>query len=371
MFIYIFVFIISLLLLYLGYKFENKSKALYRLFIACGILLPCILAGIRAINIGADTKGYVFHLFELSRKSTSINDFIITAKSWYDISDYLYLFLNYFISHIFGSFKLFLFIVEFLIIFPIFKSLDMSKKTSKEVILGMALFYLFAYNPSFNIIRQIISISISILAFHYLFKNNNLKSFILIIAAMGFHKTSVISLLLYFIFILFKKLNDNRKKILKIILYSSLLVFIIFFKQIVSFLYSSGIYPHGLLFLQVYSTSFDFSYIDTFTYLFVLFIYFKNSDIISESIYSRDFYSFLGISSILLLSLGWHIQYMERISYYLFYPFLLYAIPKIYSSENKKNLNFYVIALIIYFIIYWFVLFVILNVHNTIPYQFA
>ena len=149
-----------------------------------------------------------------------------------------------------------------------------------------------------------------------------------------------------------------------------LIVFCIFFKQIVLFISDIGIYSHGALFLKVYSTEFDFSFIDTFTYLIAIILFLSSNN----KNYNNDFNKMIGFTSLILLSLGWNIMYMERISYYFYYPFLLYIIPKSDIHNNAlllKKKNAKIIVLVSYFVIYWIVMFSILNAHNTVPYIFA
>ena len=72
--IYLVVFGLSTLCIYLAKTTKNKS--IQKLLIIIGLLLPAILAGLRAENIGVDVKSYAISFFERAKQSDSIINFL-------------------------------------------------------------------------------------------------------------------------------------------------------------------------------------------------------------------------------------------------------------------------------------------------------
>ena len=378
MIIYFFVAILSLLCIYFGLRYAAKSKWLGRLLIVAGIVLPCLLAAGRSVEIGTDTNGYISHLFGLAQKTDNIGELFSTANSWYTISDPLYVVLNFLVAYVFNNFHVFLFFAELLIIVPIFVALYKSRKSDKEILIGMTLFFLFEYNVTFNMLRQGIAISFIVLMIYFLTNGKNLKSVICLLIAIGFHSIAMICLPVLFIYWALKNIKEQKRKMVSVVVYVSLITFVIFFEGIVMLLYNMGAYEHGKVFLERYSTHFDFSFIDTATYLIAIIAYWLGSNWSNtRKGYNHDFYMILGIGSLILLSLGWKVMYLERVSFYLFYPFLLYVVPKILQggddSKGKKKtyISRLVFVLMVYFVLYWVVEFAVFNIHSTVPYKFA
>lgn len=306
-------------------------------------------------------------------ETDEIKKYYILAKNWWNVNDFLYIIFTYIIAHLFnGNFKIFLFLVEEIIIIPIFIALDKSKKNRNEVLFGMFIFYCFMYNVTFNMVRQSIAIAFSILSLYYLQNNKKIKATLLLIVSIGFHKVAMIDIEIYFIYWVYLLLNKRSYKesnIFFICIYIASIILVICYKNIIYFLANIGIYKQGILYLQRYS-KFDFSFMDTFSYIFMIFIFIKNKKILKEKNVDFDFFQFLGIESLILLQIGAFIQYAERASFYFFYPFMLYGIPKI-ATVNEKNKKIDYILLILFLIAYWFFSFVILRSHNTVPYIMA
>ncbi|MBR3263912.1 EpsG family protein [Candidatus Saccharibacteria bacterium] len=379
MIIYLIVFAISLALIFEGLKNGKKKKLLSVFLIAAGIILPCLLAAFRNVSIGTDTNGYVSGLFNIAMQTDDLGEYYDSARTWYGISDFIYLTVNFLAAHLFGSFSVFLFVVELLIILPIFFALKKYGKTNNVILLGLGLFFLFEYNVSFNMTRQCLALSFVILMVSLLYEKKYWWATLSAFVAFGFHSTACVTFLMIPIFMLLRNIGKKGRRFLLLCLCVLLAVFVLSLESIVTILYETGIYEHGMTFLQVYSTAdYNFNIVDTITYLFTLVIYWICRDYDDES-GERYFENLLGIGSIILLSAGWNVKYMERVSLYLFYPFLLYIIPKVIALNSKKtqakrellHKNKFALMLVGYFILYWFISFGVMNLHQTVPYEFT
>lgn len=366
MIIYIVMFCLSLLLINIGLSYDKK-KIVSKILIVIGILLPCLLACFRDVTIGTDTNGYIYNLFKSASNASSFSQFCNSANMYFDIQDYGYLLITYLSANIFNNFNLLLFIIELLIIIPIYKALNLNKTNKNDVLIGMLIFFLFIYNVTFNMARQAIALSFTILSFALISKNKKKSSIVSLILAVLFHRTAIVSVILYLMYIYLKKERNSNKIVIPCI-YGVSAILVIFHKQIIEFLSSVGIYKHGILYIELFS-KIDFSFIDTFVYLVMLaLIIFNKTNLINKKV-DYSFYKFLAIEGLIILQLGAFIEYSERVSLYMLYPVLINSVSMIGAKDKKSSK--YLVMLIAFLILYWIYTFVILNSHNTVPYVFG
>lgn len=138
--IYIAVFLMSCFLIWLSEKSPSRNVGKLLAFIA--ILLPCILAGMRADTIGTDVKVYVEPMYNAAKQSTNFSSYM--SQRWYVIWRYMYVdkfeigftTLVYLIEKLGGSLGTVLFFIHVLIVAPVYLGL---KKMNKPypVCLGM------------------------------------------------------------------------------------------------------------------------------------------------------------------------------------------------------------------------------------------
>lgn len=369
MLIYVAMFILSLIFIYFGNI--NRNKLVKIIFIFLGILLPCLLACFRDITIGKDTSGYILNLFNIAKKGESFNEFYLNAKYYLQIQDYGYLFITYISAKFFNNFNVLLFFIEILVIVPIYVSLSCNKKNVNDIILGFIIFYLFFYNVTFNMARQSIALAFLILGITLLTHKKIFKSFLCLLISVLFHSTAIVAVLIYVVYyLLLKCKNQKMQKYIILFIYILSILYVINYKFIINWLYSMNIYKHGQLYLQRFNV-FDFSFTDTFVYSFILFMIIKSKKELLKKEVNFKFYKFLAIESLIILQLGAFIQYMERVSFYFFYPVLFNCISMIGTKMEKNKISKNEFYLIIFFIVYWIYTFGILNSHNTIPYIFS
>ena len=193
--IYIAVFLVSCIFFWLSEK--CKSGFSKNFFAVIAILVPCILAGMRADTIGTDVKVYVEPLYNAAKQSTSF--FSYMNQRWFYIWRYKYVYdfeigfilLVYLIEKIGGSIGLVLFFIHILVLSPIYLGL---KRINKRypIWLGMLVFYMLFYNTSLNMMRQWIAMSILFYGLCYLLEHKKKKYFIVVIAACLFHTSALV-----------------------------------------------------------------------------------------------------------------------------------------------------------------------------------
>ena len=172
--IYIITFISSCV--FLGLSEKSRSRYIKKLLVFIAILLPCILAGMRADTIGTDVKVYVEPLYNAAKQSTSFSSYM--NQRWYVIWIY------------FGLKR-------------------MDKKY--PIWLGMLVFYLMFYNTSLNMMRQWIAMAILFWGLSYLLTNKKKKYFIVVIVACLFHTSALMGFAIYFLYVYSQRKREYVK----------------------------------------------------------------------------------------------------------------------------------------------------------------
>lgn len=377
--IYIVSFCLSIIFLNIGLKQENKKIKF--IFEMIGLLIPCILAGMRSINIGTDTKGYPFKLYSYVGEGYSFSELVAFSDLWYLSVDYLYLLITYFFGHFHFSFQMYLFILECLMIFPYYYALKNGLKEKNSILIGMLLFYLTFYNLSLNMIRQSIAISFVMLSFSILKNKDLIKttkkryfiSMLVLIIGYLFHDTALIILPFYLMYLFFqsKKIGKNQKQMASIFIVFSFLLLLFLHKPLLHLISVLGLYNK----IDFYINSFtDFNIDFTGTILNILIIFFIVHEKKEIRVTNDEYLFALTISfcNLLMSFLGTFIKYSHRISYYLFFMLLSCYIPLAFkTNKNLDNRTKYLrILIILVFFIDWIIVIYTKNANETIPYEF-
>ena len=181
--------------------FKKKNKILFVGISIIAILIPCVLAGARDYTIGSDVLIYGNHIFYNSL-ALSFTEYMKTN------AEFLYLILVYVCSHICPELFFQYFIIEAIIFIPIYITLQRDE-CYRYAWLGVAVYFLVLYPYSLNLLRQSIAVSIVLYSLRFVL-NHKIKWFILsIVIAVLFHKTAVIALLIYPMFLLIQG-NDHK-----------------------------------------------------------------------------------------------------------------------------------------------------------------
>ena len=366
--IYLVMFSISLLFILISTK--TNKKLMKRISIIIGLLLPCLMAGLRSVNVGTDTGLYINTLYRSAFSFVNFKSFLEFSELRYYSKDILYLFTTFIFAKNNLSFQLLLFLYEVLIIIPIYISLRINSKTSDNVVYGMLLFYLTFYNLSLNMVRQSIAISFIILSFSLMRNKKNLLSVVSFIIAFMFHDSAVFSII---IFIIYKLLNSNIRNGIKyfisVLLIGVFLFTLVFYKEVLLFVGTRGIYSKALLYLSKYS-SFDVNYFGTLLNIYLVFEFFIHQKRLDKLNENNIFVITLSVINLIIMFMGTFISHAQRIGYYSFFLLLITYLPYI-NDKQKGKLKIHNYLLIVLFIVYWFVVIYINNSNETLPYVIA
>ena len=211
-FIYLLTFVLSCIFIANGEKAKKNRK----IIVAFGLLLPCLLAGLRARTVGTDVRVYVIPMYEAAMEASGIRDFYTSlipyGYSFRSIYEYEYgfTFVLFLVTKLTKKLQAVLFVIQALTVFPLYSGLKAFKKHDEDFStwIGMMAYYLFFYNTSLNVMRQWIAIAVLVFATKYLFSNQHKKYYIAVLVASLFHTSALlgvfVGLIYYYLY--------NRKK---------------------------------------------------------------------------------------------------------------------------------------------------------------
>ena len=380
--IYIVFFLISCFLIWLSEKSPSRNIGKFLAFIA--ILLPCILAGMRADTIGTDVRVYVEPMYNAAKQSTSFSSYM--GQRWYTIWRYMYVnkfeigftTLVYLIEKLGGSLGTVLFFIHALIVAPIYLGLKRMKKPY-PVYLGMLVFYLLFYNTSLNMMRQWIAMSVLFYGLSYLIINEKKKYLITIVVACLFHTSALMGVAIYFLYMYSQKQREYIKIAnfrlsgslapVKVFIYGcivllSLNVIAVLLRTFGLAKYAGYIQGNGSIYLMPNQIILRLPII----ILFVI----RWRKILTEDELTPVYGSMIVLDLLASQLISINVYAFRIASFFSEYSMLSYS-ALVYAGNRKYRANryvtlFYVLAYMVY---YWIYYYVITGTHATFPYMFA
>lgn len=357
--IYLLVFFVSTIAVYVSEKnFKNNKKKIAIFFSIIAVLLPSLLAAFRVEGVGTDTLYYVKSNFEAALMSNTFEQF----NRIFEL-ELLYNLLVYIVSRFTNNINILYFMIQAIIMLFVYRACYDQKENS-PMWLSFLLFLLLYYNRSLNMIRQSLALAIILYSFKYIKDKKLVKYTLFVIIASLFHKTALVSLIIYFMVRLIERKENFLYKFF-ILLIS--FMFLVGYQEIMFLLIDFKIVPSKYLFYVIGSES-NILLIElvrkiVFLGIFILFgrAFNKNDK------NSHVFKYFMSLDLVLYL-VGIYANYAQRISYYLGYfdIFLIAQLPNCCRNGFSKK-GMYVI-LIVFFVLYWFIYYGVLKYDSTFPY---
>ncbi|MFA6308367.1 MAG: EpsG family protein [Clostridia bacterium] len=191
--IYSLTFFSSILLAWVYQKRLSKLHKLVkvRVFGYIIIILPTVfLASVRN-GIGTDFGYYLnnYHVFQNTNIFIAIKE---TGEPFFTLLNYIANFL--FFGQDWGIF----FLSSFITMVFIVLTLDYFKKHI-SIPVAMFIFYMIFYLTTYNVVRQMIAVSIILFSYKYVVEKKPFKFLILVIIAALFHQSAIICLAFYFL----------------------------------------------------------------------------------------------------------------------------------------------------------------------------
>lgn len=364
MYIYILFFIVSLLCIYMGKKYE-KMKWLSISLEILSIVLLSFLAAIRDNSIGTDINVYVKPIFDF---------FVEYGNSSFKVELYNdieigYRLFNYIISIFTNNLPVLLFFIQLFIL--TFSFLGIKKMYPKNYPLVYSIFILIFYNRSLNLVRQSMALVLCIYALPYLFEKKYKKFFIIVIAASLFHKSALIFLTLWIIYMIIKNKNINQYLIATGIFSFGIILFI-FFPQLINIFINLHLLPSKYEFyLSHYVLNeIDFNCLEIGINIFLMCIYVVFAKIYNNKEEKSKFYFVLLTINLMCLIIASRYVSAYRMSIYFSVPVLLYFLSNlnlVWKKEEEKKFNLNLIGIGIA-IVFWFWIYAYGNSGQTVPF---
>lgn len=350
---YIFIFSIVVILIQLGYH-EKKGKWM----IGIGLMLPILIAAYR-YSVGTDYFTYFNHFQRMSK--VLISEYI-ESNGIEEIGNYL---LCYFGNKL-GGYNTYLGIIAALTLIPIYLFL---KKDNFNINIGISIFIFLCtgFITSFNIMMQMIAVSISTLSYRYIFKKDFLKFLLVIFLASSFHSTALLLIPVYFLWV---KGDENQLTLFNkrtLIFIPIFLIFILNIEHLMSLLTNMDIFSDYSDYALENNRGSNRDIIIKFMFLILVFILRKQ--LILHDKRNKLFIIFILLNFIIGLTGGFS-PFIKRMGLYFEVSqiILFPTIIKLYkNSKERAIVGFLVLTYIV--LLMTFTIYVLKQGH-LIPYQY-
>ena len=187
--IYFLTIISSLLFIELAdRKSRKKNKGPFVVLSIIAIIIPCLIAGMRAESVGVDVLTYSVPLFEMAHK-TSFEQFAVAANVEIGFAA-----LVYGTTQIFDSIMAVHFIIALFQILPVYGVAFLYRHKfpmRAPMLVYLCIFYLMG----FNIMRACIACGFVLLGFGFLTNNKKIMAILSCVIALMFHKSAAIGIM--------------------------------------------------------------------------------------------------------------------------------------------------------------------------------
>lgn len=199
--IYLLVFSCAILFFWMSRQtYSNISSRgnmfLRKIFLCVGVLLPCLLAGLRANSVGIDVEVYIVPHMRAAC-SPNVHSLFDCFEALDMAPEYLYMLLVYFCSRFTADEGFLLFMIQFFTIVPLaLAAWKLRDRISVPLAMGTYLFCF--YNNTLNMMRQSIACAFILLGAVCYLDNGvklNKKSIACFVIACLFHKTGIIGVI--------------------------------------------------------------------------------------------------------------------------------------------------------------------------------
>ena len=317
------------LVIIIGIIYLNKNNInIIRLI----FLILILFSGCR-YYIGVDYPMYMKIFFFIKN---NINDYEVLRleKGYY--------FLVKFIVSINGTQQLTFLVIAFFTNYLIYKNI---KKESSDILMSTLIYFLVGayYSAGFNLIRQVMAISIFFYSIIFIKQKKIIKYFLFIIVGSLFHKSCIVLLPLYWI------LNLKYNRFIKIVLISITVSFNFLLPKVYEIL------GYGQYTILEYEATTSFITLSLFFILALLIEIFSNIIFLDNVSKNINFFTILLVLSIFLNEKNFPTMnqvFIRMSSYFTFYYIIL--IPQLLGYLTKKyskviKFLFFICISILYF----------------------
>jgi len=184
---------------------KQKRKLPFLLFSALALLLPCLLAAMRHESIGVDVVHYVKPMVQGATEAASFGEFLqyswLSSIGWLRVADYEcgFTIIVYAVARLTKSLPAVLFVIEALIIVPVYIALAQNRQ-KMPMWLGMLAFFLLFFNGTLNLMRQWMAMALLLLVFQLFARKRYWLIAPLCLLAILMHKSALLIVLIFAIY---------------------------------------------------------------------------------------------------------------------------------------------------------------------------
>ena len=194
-FIYLTLFLVSYLFFSISENSVGTNKKNSIIAATIAIFILAFAAGIRDVSVGTDTSGYTLRAFNINVNyhGMSFLDIYKNVYSGVESTEWLYVFIQFFISRFTNNYFWSLFFVSFSTILFFFLAVRRFGSIYKiSVPNAMLIFCFLFYNESLNLMRQVFAASVALYAASCFLSDKKRRSIFFYAVAISLHKISVI-----------------------------------------------------------------------------------------------------------------------------------------------------------------------------------
>lgn len=366
---YVLTFLLSLLIMHLMNVGKQTS---YAKMLTGGmfVLLPlALLGGFRDEKIGTDLQFYAVPIWEYT--VGGVNK--ASDMEWYGIEK-SYLLLNFVCAQVSSKLEFFLTVLSFLTLVPIYLTAIKVRRYASPLFL-MFMYIFTMYNATYNTMRQSIAMSVTLLAFVYLFFDKKKIAYILYGLSLLLHGSAIIGLLVLGVYYVMTNFHLTRKQISAIAVVVTLcfVVGVIYSQQLIMFAIGSGLIDAkyeaytaagggGLFEARLNKSNLLY---DTIVFSLLYSTYSKNKQ--NKKLYAL---AIIALMSLLFEFTGLISMYLPRIA---LYPRMisLFSLPYIFKQIEFKSIRGklnYKTPVLLFVVLFWVYTYVISQAGETCPY---
>ncbi|MCD8292027.1 MAG: EpsG family protein [Prevotella sp.] len=364
MLLYLSIFLFSVLFAFFADYTQGKARIT---FLICTVFILSIFGGLRDIGVGTDTVTYSWSYFNVAKHLSSWSEFLKLRQ------DKAYVLLNYLATKLSNNIWIAHFLTQLLTNGLIFIAAFLTKKIYGLKLWLFTLIYCFIfYNQTFNFMRQYCAMALLLVGFYYILNERWKNYAICQVIAFFFHSSSLVFVLIPFIYYICTKGYKNR-----ILLYLMICVLALFVFLLPIYYYDILRYVHSMdIVSDVYATRYGEgdkygaregvrkSLVLILLYvLYLIYIAYK------RTIMDRRYTVFLLSLSLLFIAfytLSFRSIYLYRLALYFYLPIMLFT-GIIVSSKKVSHPER--IGFLLLLFLDWYVYVVLHNGSGAFPYR--
>lgn len=378
--VYLVSFTLSVLLIAYGQK---KRPSAFWSISALALLIPCLVAGLRAQTVGTDVMVYVKPMTAAAIQAENLKEFF--TGYWFAQWRNLYVqnyevgfsLLVYGVANLTHSLKAVLFVIQACMVVPVYIALARNRK-SIPLWLGMAIYYLLFFNATLNMMRQWIAMAFLLLAFQMLRERKLFACLVLIGISVLFHNTAIVAIPIFLLFwvlwlVRYSRFQHNNLTLQGSSVVTGLLVIVAMaaimnLPLLMKLLSMVGLGAYNSYLSGEGVTLMLGQIVIRLPLVFVLFASWKQ---MCRTDAATPFYMAMVLLDLVVSQLVSVDDNALRIGAYLSVYAILW-VPSAYRTWNNRTKRVLLTILVLcYSLFYWYYTFVLSGRHSTYPYAFA